>query len=107
MNGENNRIFQAAGKIVVYNPPWISYGETVQYRASGATRAAKVGAVASLIRTVGPFSIDSPHTGHQYYGNASAKIPTACITVEDAAMMERIQKRGEVLLEGPLEELPP
>lgn len=91
----------AAGKIVVYNPPWVSYGETVQYRSSGATRAAEVGAVASLIRTVGPFSINSPHTGHQYYGNASAKIPTACITVEDASMMERMQKRGqkiEVLL---------
>ncbi|XP_042880832.1 carboxypeptidase Q-like [Penaeus japonicus] len=97
----SNRTSPAAGTSVAHNPPWVSYGETVQYRASGATRAAKVGAVASLIRSVGPFSINSPHTGHQYYGDAPAKIPTACITVEDAAMMERMQDRGqkiEVLL---------
>ncbi|KAG8441781.1 hypothetical protein GDO86_010817 [Hymenochirus boettgeri] len=53
----HNRSKEAKGKIVVYNEPFISYGETVRYRGSGAVEAAKVGAVASLIRSVTPFSI--------------------------------------------------
>lgn len=52
------RASEAKGKIVVYNQPFVSYGETVAYRASGASEAAKVGAVASLIRSVTPFSIN-------------------------------------------------
>lgn len=57
--------FQAKGKIIVYNQQYVSYGKTVQYRALGAREAAKVGGVASLIRSVTPFSIYSPHTGWQ------------------------------------------
>lgn len=89
-----NQSALAEGKIVVFNPPWKSYGETVQYRTKGASEAAKVGAVAALIRSVTPLSIDSPHTGEQYY-TVENKIPAACITVEDAAMMERMQARGQ------------
>ncbi|XP_042224672.1 carboxypeptidase Q-like [Homarus americanus] len=86
---------QAVGKIVVFNPVWVSYGETVKYRSQGASKAAEVGAVASLIRSIGPFSINSPHTGQQEYTDPQHKIPTACITVEDAAMMDRMQARGQ------------
>ncbi|KAK7073052.1 hypothetical protein SK128_019494 [Halocaridina rubra] len=86
----------AKGKIVVYNPEFVSYGETVEYRTQGATKAAQVGAVASLIRTIGPFSINSPHTGVQFYGGNNS-IPTACITVEDAAMLQRLQDGGETI----------
>lgn len=89
------RASEAKGKIVVYNQPFVSYGETVAYRASGASEAAKVGAVASLIRSVTPFSINSPHTGWQWYQPGVAQIPTACITVEDAQMMARIARRGQ------------
>lgn len=52
------RASEAKGKIVVYNQPFVSYGETVAYRASGASEAAKLGAVASLIRSITPFSIN-------------------------------------------------
>lgn len=51
------RASEARGKIIVYNQPYISYGMTVQYRVHGAVEAAKVGAVASLIRSVASFSI--------------------------------------------------
>lgn len=53
-----SRASEAIGRIVVFNQPFVSYGETVAYRAYGASEAAKVGAVATLIRSVTPFSIN-------------------------------------------------
>ncbi|XP_056378404.1 carboxypeptidase Q isoform X2 [Hyla sarda] len=90
----HKRAGEAKGKIVVYNQPFISYGETVQYRAFGAAEAAKVGAVASLVRSIAPFSINSPHTGWQDYESGVKKIPTACITIEDAELMARLASHG-------------
>uniref|UniRef100_A0AC11AVV6 Carboxypeptidase Q n=1 Tax=Ovis aries TaxID=9940 RepID=A0AC11AVV6_SHEEP len=84
----------AEGKIVVYNQPYTNYSAAVQYRMEGAVEAAKVGALASLIRSVASFSIYSPHTGIQEYQNGVPKIPTACITVEDAEMMSRMASHG-------------
>uniref|UniRef100_A0ACB8FEU1 Uncharacterized protein n=1 Tax=Sphaerodactylus townsendi TaxID=933632 RepID=A0ACB8FEU1_9SAUR len=55
----HQRAQEAKGKIVVYNQRYVSYGETVQYRGQGAVEAAKVGAKASLIKTIAPFSINS------------------------------------------------
>lgn len=49
---------EATGRIVVFNQPFVSYGETVAYREYGASEAAKVGAVATLIRSITPFSIN-------------------------------------------------
>ena len=48
---------EAKGKIVVYNQPYTNYSKTVEYRVQGAVEAAKVGALASLIRSVASFSI--------------------------------------------------
>uniref|UniRef100_A0A0E9X5R7 Carboxypeptidase Q n=1 Tax=Anguilla anguilla TaxID=7936 RepID=A0A0E9X5R7_ANGAN len=92
------RASEAEGRIVVYNQPFVSYGETVKYRSSGAAEAAKVGAVASLIRSVTPFSINSPHTGWQDYEEGVPRIPTACITVEDAQLMARMAERGQKIV---------
>ncbi|KAG1675012.1 Carboxypeptidase Q [Nymphon striatum] len=89
-----NRSNEVPGKIVVFNEDWKGYGTSVAYRDYGAKEAAKLGGVASLIRSVTPFSIDSPHTGWQDYVDGIKKIPTACITIEDAQMMHRMSKRG-------------
>jgi carboxypeptidase Q len=92
------RSAEAANKIVLFNVPFTTYGETVAIRARGAVEAARVGAVASLIRSVTPFSIQSPHTGGMAYNIGVRKIPHAAITVEDAEMMQRMQERGEKIV---------
>jgi carboxypeptidase Q len=87
---------QARGKIVLYNVPFTNYGATVAYRSGGASRAARVGAVASLVRSVGPYSMRTPHTGGMAYDTTVAtKIPAAAITSEDADMIARFAARGE------------
>ena len=85
---------EVKGKIVLFDVPFTDYGATVQYRALGPSAAAKVGAVAMLLRSVGPFSIASPHTGGLRYDTSVVKIPAAAITVEDAGMLHRLQARG-------------
>nr|KAF6404622.1 carboxypeptidase Q [Rousettus aegyptiacus] len=97
-NELQRRASEARGKIVVYNQPYTNYSRTVQYRVKGAVEAAKVGALASLIRSVASFSIYSPHTGVQEYQDGVPKIPTACITVEDAEMMSRMVSRGSRII---------
>ena len=89
-----SRAGEAKGKIVLYNVPFTTYGETVQYRYRGASEAAKVGGIASLVRSVGPYSMNTPHTGTSAYENGVKKIPHAAITLEDAAMMGRMNKLG-------------
>jgi carboxypeptidase Q len=83
------------GKIVLFDVPFTSYGETVRFRTDGAIEAAKLGAVASLIRSVTPYSMRTPHTGGMRYEDGVPRIPHAAITAEDAAMMSRMQERGE------------
>ena len=86
---------QATGKIVLFDVPFTSYGETVQYRARGAVAAARVGAVAALVRSVTPYSQRTPHTGGMSYDSTVRRIPAAAITVEDAEMIHRMLDRGE------------
>ncbi len=89
------RAGEAAGKIVVFNVPFTTYGETVRFRVAGAVAAARVGAVASLIRSVTPVSLQTPHTGSMQYADTARRIPHAAITVEDAELLQRLQDRGE------------
>ena len=91
------RSSEAKGKIILYNAPFKSYGETVQYRYRGASEAAKVGGIASLVRSVGPYSMNTPHTGTSAYEDGVKKIPHAAVTLEDAAMMGRMADRGLIV----------
>ncbi|HQZ40891.1 MAG TPA: M20/M25/M40 family metallo-hydrolase [Vicinamibacterales bacterium] len=84
------------GRIVVYDVPWKGYGQTVQYRSGGASRAAKLGAVAALVRSMTGHSLYTPHTGGMNYNPAvPEKIPTAAITVEDAAWLRQMTAMGQ------------
>ncbi|MGH7500926.1 MAG: M28 family metallopeptidase [Longimicrobiales bacterium] len=89
------RAAEASGRIVLFDAPFTSYGETVQYRSGGAIAAARAGAVASLIRSVASYSMRTPHTGGMRYEDGVPRIPHAALTVEDAAMLHRMQERGE------------
>jgi len=95
-NGDelNKRGAEAKGKIVLFNVPFTNYGETVQYRSGGASMAARIGAVAALVRAVGPMGLRTPHTGGMNYTDGVAKIPTAAIPGEDANRIQRLINRG-------------
>lgn len=93
---------EARGKIVLFDvpfstsrPPFEAYREAVAYRGGGATAAARVGALACLIRSIAPYSIQSPHTGGRRYDTAVARIPAAALSLEDAMMLHRMPDRGE------------
>jgi len=83
------------GKIVVYNAPYANYGATVAYRWGGASRAARYGAVAALVRSITPVSLQTPHTGSMNYDPAQPKIPVAAITIEGAEFLQRMNDRGD------------
>ncbi|MCR4341209.1 MAG: M28 family metallopeptidase [Gemmatimonadaceae bacterium] len=86
---------EARGKIVLFDVPFTNYGATVQYRSRGPVEAAKLGAVAVLIRSVASNSMQNPHTGATRYDTAVTRIPAAALGVEDAAMLHRMHARGE------------
>lgn len=71
-------------KIVLYNVPFTTYHETVIYRTQGAIEASKYGAIGSLVRSITPFSLQTPHTGVMRYNESFPKIPHAAITLETA-----------------------
>lgn len=94
------------GKIVLYNKPmdmalvesgraFDAYGDAVVFRGVGASRAAELGAVAALVRSVGSASLRTPHTGSLRYDEAQPKIPAAAVTSEDAELMHRLLAKGE------------
>ena len=57
-------------------------------------RAARLGAVATLVRSITPVSIQSPHTGTLEYTDGAPKIPAAAVTIEDALMIQRLVDTG-------------
>jgi carboxypeptidase Q len=82
------------GKIVLFNVPFTTYAETVRFRANGPSRAGALGAVATLVRAVGPAGLRTPHTGALTYVEGQPKIPAAALTAEDSARIQRMVDRG-------------
>ena len=99
------RAAEAKGKIVLFDHPFPpdkpgldGYREANVYRGGAPAAAARVGAVATLIRSISSFSIQNPHTGATRYDTTVAKIPAAALSIEDAEMLHRMQDRGDKLV---------
>ncbi len=91
------------GKIVLYDVPLApysekgpGYGDVAPYRGVGASRAAKYGAVAALVRSITAHSLRTPHTGAMRYLPDMPRIPAAAVTVEDAQLISRLAAQGPV-----------
>lgn len=75
------------GKIVFYNRPTdqrhiqtgAAYGGAVDQRSAGPSVAAKYGAVAVVVRSIGTAYDDVPHTGVTSYKDGIPKIPAAAL----------------------------
>src|SRR6266705_390805 len=98
---------KVAGKIVLFNYPFDkrmaaegrggeAYGEAVVYRSDGPGAAARQGAVACLIRSVGGADYRMPHTGQTNYADHAPKIPAGAVTAEDADLMADLIRQGPV-----------
>ncbi len=85
------------GKIVLFNVPYTGYGPTVRYRSDGPSRAARLGARATLVRSVTPVSLQTPHTGALRYTDDLLRIPAAAVTIEDALLLQRLVSAGETV----------
>ncbi len=71
------------------------YGPVSTLRRTGASEAARKGAVAVVIRSVGTDSDRMPHTGMMRYEDDIAKIPAAALSVPDADLLANMLKRGK------------
>jgi len=96
------------GKIVLFHHPMRpyepgkdpGYGESVDYRVNGASRAAKLGAVGVLVCSATARSLATPHTGMLRYAEDAPKIPAASLSPEDSAMLLRLCQAGEAVKVG-------
>ncbi len=88
------------GKIVLYNVPILpnpdgdGYGGAAGLRYRGAVEAAKQGAGAMLIRSLGTLSARLPHTGSHAYEDGVERIPAAALAAEDADLLHRLLASG-------------
>jgi Zn-dependent M28 family amino/carboxypeptidase len=71
-----------------------AYDEAVVYRRRGPEEAAKLGAVAALVRSVGGADYRLPHTG----AGLLTGIPSAAVTAEDADLLAHLTQQGRVVM---------
>ena len=99
---------KVSGRIVVFNERFDrsmadsgfasdAYSQAVEYRNDGRAAAAKRGAVAVLVRSVGGAEFRIPHTGGTDFFK-TANIPAAAVTAEDADLIARLSAEGPVRL---------
>jgi Zn-dependent M28 family amino/carboxypeptidase len=96
MGGLEGKIVFISGRMEKA-PDGAGYGPANRKRRSGATEAAKRGARAVVIRSVGTDSHRFPHTGQMRYAEDVKKIPIAALSAPDADQLERTLERGETV----------
>jgi hypothetical protein len=92
---------EVKGKIVFYNykfnplfvQTFYAYGDAVRYRGMGASRAAKYGAVAVLVRSMSSSLDNNPHTGAMRYNDSMPKIPAAAVGLQDADRLASVLEK--------------
>ncbi len=81
---------EVKGKIIFYNYRYNKallgggYGDAVRYRSTGASNAAKYGALAVIVRSVTAANDNNPHTGALRYNDSFPKIAAVAIGPKDA-----------------------
>jgi Zn-dependent M28 family amino/carboxypeptidase len=101
---------RVTGKIVLFNAVYDkrlaemgfagdAYGQAVVYRGTGASAAARLGAVASLIRSVGSADFRLPHTGAMNYAEGAPRIPAGAVAAEDADLIAYLAAQGVVRMQ--------
>jgi len=95
---------EVKGKIVyyhsVFNPTriqtFVAYGESGIYRGSGASRAAKYGAVGVMIHSLSTAPDNEPHTGGMRYDESLPKIPAVALGPNDAKALWEAAKTSKM-----------
>ena len=80
------------GKVVFFNRPMnptyistgMAYGNCVDQRHNGASRAVEYGAIAVIVRSMTLKFDNNPHTGSMSYTDSTKKIPAVAISTKDA-----------------------
>ena len=89
---------KAKGKIVFFNgvmdptllDTFAAYGGAVSQRSAGAVAAAKVGAVAAVVRSMSLTVNDDPHTGTMSYEPGVPQIPAVTISTAAADRLDAL-----------------
>lgn len=92
------------GKIVFFNRPMnptyistgMAYGNCVDQRHNGASRAVEYGAIAVLVRSMTLKFDKNPHTGSMSYTDSTKKIPAVAISTKDAHDLSEALKINNV-----------
>ena len=95
---------EVKGKIVYYHsmfdPNIIqtfgAYGKMGVYRSTGASRAAKYGAVGVMLHSLSTAPDNAPHTGGMKYDEAYPKIPAVALGPNDAKELYANAKKGTI-----------
>ncbi len=93
------------GKIVFFSRPmdptqintFAAYGGAVNQRGSGASEAAKYGAVAAIVRSMGSNIEEYPHTGGMRYVDGINKIPAVAISTGHGDLLSSLLKEDKEL----------
>jgi len=88
------------GKIVFFNRPmdptlinaFEAYSGAVNQRGGGASEAAKLGAIAVIVRSMTLNHDNNPHTGAMHYADGVEKIPAAAVSTNGADLLSKFIK---------------